>query len=467
MNHPHGQRSDLLHPDNERLPDQIKHFAAAINFRSEFWRDEDKLRSFFNVQGHKQYYVENIIQYVRSRFDFYHLWQRQVIGTITVVRNEQNVDMTNLDPNQSRVLAIAKDFLRERTEAYDDIPEANLGVLDDDLSDETEDVDEYEQNLASATGIDWKKFLLVQGKPGTGKSFAVKAVIQHGIDQEYNVCCATPTGILTSTHRNQFVDDNFACDTIHSLFRYPVNENERPQINWDLGRYDLVVIDELSMVPTKVFSHIYNTFNQLHVRPVVVLCGDKQQQQPIETVEGKTQQTTGILNDANFYRNCIVVNFLEEHRCRDPLLQEYLNYLRYYKPSREFLKELFRRRTLCNSNVPSNQELADVLITHSEALVLTVSRNAVQQVNSIAIDFLFSGQIALAIIQYDNELEMSPVYRGMKLIVTRNRKKKKNGVVNGQTAIALTFHNKTLFLKLPDGNVVAIYLMTEITEQGE
>ena len=126
--------------------------------------------------------------------------------------------MTNLAPNQSRVLAIAKDFLRQRTEANDDIPEANLGVLDDDSSDETEDVDEYEQNLASATGIDWKKFLLVQGKPGTGKSFAVKAVIQHDIDQEYNVCCATPTGILTSTHRNQFVDDNFACDTIHSLF---------------------------------------------------------------------------------------------------------------------------------------------------------------------------------------------------------------------------------------------------------
>ena len=42
------------------------------------------------------------------------------------------------------------------------------------------------------------------------------------------------------------------------------------------------------MVPTTVFSHIYNTFNQLHVRPVVVLCGDKQEQQPIETVEGKT-----------------------------------------------------------------------------------------------------------------------------------------------------------------------------------
>ena len=135
--------------------------------------------------------------------------------------------------------------------------------------------------------------------------------------------------------------------TIHSLFKYPVSETERAQINWDLGRYDIVKIGELSMVPTKIFKHIFNTFNQLHVRPVVVLCGDKQQQQPIQTIEGRAQQTTGILNDADFCRNCIVVNFLEQHRCRDPLLQEYLNYLGYYKPCREFLRKLFRRRTLC------------------------------------------------------------------------------------------------------------------------
>ena len=77
-----------------------------------------------------------------------------------------------------------------------------------------------------------------------------------------------------------------AIPTIHSLFKYPVNETERAQINWDLGGYDIVIIGELSMVPTKIFKHIFNTFNQLHVRPVVILCGDKQQQQPIQTIEG-------------------------------------------------------------------------------------------------------------------------------------------------------------------------------------
>ena len=113
---------------------------------------------------------------------------------------------------------------------------------------------------------------------------------------------------------------------------------------------------------------------------------------------------------AEFYKNCIVINFLEQHRCRDPLLQEYLSYLRYYKPARPFLKELFRGRTLCSNASPSDREIADVLIRHSDALVLKVSRNAAQRLNSIAIDYVFARQVPLAIIQYANEVEMTPVY---------------------------------------------------------
>ena len=67
-------------------------------------------------------------------------------------------------------------------------------------------------------------------------------------------------------------------------------------VNWGLGQFDVLIIDELSMVPEKIFRHIASTFQQLHVRPVVILCADQQQQQPITTVEGKTRQTEDILN---------------------------------------------------------------------------------------------------------------------------------------------------------------------------
>jgi len=72
------------------------------------------------------------------------------------------------------------------------------------------------------------------------------------------------------------------------------------------------------MVPKEIFSHIANSLNQLHVRPVVLLCRDQQQQQPIQTVEGRTTQTKGFLYDKEFYKPCIVFNFLQQHRCSDP-----------------------------------------------------------------------------------------------------------------------------------------------------
>ena len=130
-------------------------------------------------------------------------------------------------------------------------------------------------------------------------------------------------------------DENFASDTIHNAFRYPVDVNERPQINWDLANYDLIVI-ELSMVPSIVFDHILMTLQELHVRPVV-LCGDQQQQQPIATVDGKIRPTIGVLQNKALYKNSVVVNFINQHRCVDQEFQDILNVIRCYKPSRRTL----------------------------------------------------------------------------------------------------------------------------------
>lgn len=55
-------------------------------------------------------------------------------------------------------------------------------------------------------------------------------LIQFNYMGQYDLHCVTPTGIFTSSYRNQFVDENFLCDTIHSLFIYPASANDMPQI---------------------------------------------------------------------------------------------------------------------------------------------------------------------------------------------------------------------------------------------
>ena len=94
-----------------------------------------------------------------------------------------------------------------------------------------------------------------------------------------------------------------------------------------------------------------------------------------------------------------------------------------------------------------------------------MSRKATHTINRIAVEQLFAKEAPLAHVKYDNEIDMSPIYKKMKVIITQNRDKK-NGVVNGQTATVLYWHRKTIILKLPNKNIVAIHQMTEKDQEG-
>lgn len=54
----------------------------------------------------------------------------------------------------------------------------------------------------------------------------------------------------------------------------------------------------------------------------------------------------------------------------------------------------------------------------------------------------------------------------MSVIMTQNSDKK-NGVINGQTAHILNYKQGTVFLKLPNSNIVAVHLVMQLTETGE
>ena len=71
-------------------------------------------------------------------------------------------------------------------------------------------------------------------------------------------------------------------------------------VNYALNRFDLVVIDETSMVSPQSFTMVAATLNRLNYRPIVVMAGDKCQQQPLHTVDGKVSTTTSIFNDNTF-----------------------------------------------------------------------------------------------------------------------------------------------------------------------
>ena len=70
----------------------------------------------------------------------------------------------------------------------------------------------------------------------------------------------TPTGFLATIYAAQFLDevdtDTIQCSVVNTL---------QPQINWELMRYDIVVIDEISMVPKSIKQHALFTVDQISV----------------------------------------------------------------------------------------------------------------------------------------------------------------------------------------------------------
>ena len=129
---------------------------------------------------------------------------------------------------------------------------------------------------------EWMQFMMLSGKPGSGKSHLLLTCINHALGSDSTVVVAAPTGILAQTFANT-LDGDVHCDTLHSLFCFS-DTPENCRYNWTLNQYDVICIDEISQVSVPLFKHIMSTLSKLFVRPLVLLSGDFAQQQPLGPV---------------------------------------------------------------------------------------------------------------------------------------------------------------------------------------
>ena len=118
---------------------------------------------------------------------------------------------------------------------------------------------------------DWKRFPMVLGKRGTGKSFTFRQCIACAL-QNGLTTCVTPTGTLACTCKDLY-SDAITCDTSHSIFQFISHATTLYSINSHLSQYDVIFIDEISQVS-----------------------GDFCQQQPLATKNGKTIQAKNIFS---------------------------------------------------------------------------------------------------------------------------------------------------------------------------
>ena len=91
----------------------------------------------------------------------------------------------------------------------------------------------------------------------------------------------------------------FRINIQHAEFNQQQSEGGVGTTNLALTHFDLIIVDEVSMVSLEIFHHFLYTLASLPRRPLVIFSGDKAQKQPIATVGNRIMQVPSIFDDPN------------------------------------------------------------------------------------------------------------------------------------------------------------------------
>lgn len=120
---------------------------------------------------------------------------------------------------------------------------------------------------------------IITGGPGTGKTTIINGILRmykyinklSNTVMEKNVCLLAPTGRAAKRMSDAC---NFPSSTIHRLLKWNLDTKEFGVNEYNTVNYDLIIIDEVSMVDTELFASLLKGIN-LNVH--LVLVGDDSQ----------------------------------------------------------------------------------------------------------------------------------------------------------------------------------------------
>ena len=448
FHHPHRHPTELRHLEEETMPSCIRHFVQAVTLQPERWTTPEQIRSQFEEEGHRSSHLTTIVAYVLALHDILRLWRLRVVdGRIGTL---QSISIQQLYPLSLYQTAILQDIIQSVEERQSFLDQTS--------------------HPASSSNQQWSKFRVLLGKPGTGKSQVLIRAIHHVIQEEYKVLIAAPVALLAQAYRSIFGPD-VETETIHAAFHIPINEEASHDINSALNRHDVIIIDEASLVSAPTFSCIETTLNRLNCRPVVILAGDKCQQQPLQTIQERVSNTISVLNDATFDSNNSVKHTLHhQFRILDLNYARFVDLIRQMQPYQAQLNEFQEDIVLYRCGEVNNEQIFQAFQKSSNTTMMTVSRaEAAQRVNEIVGNRIFANEVPLTTVRCSSIVESTPIYphRGMKVLITENRDKTSR-IVNGQEATVVSCHRNTLLIQFPDQQRAFVYPVTHhVQGQGE
>jgi hypothetical protein len=276
------------------------------------------------------------------------------------------------------------------------------------------------------------------GPPGTGKTAVTYLSVDYALRQGGYVLFSVYTAQMASRIRQLFANHplkrQIRIDTCHSCFGLDQEFVDAP-ILFD---YALIVVDEIGQLNGNHTDDILKLRNIVDCVPAMGFVGDKWQMAGF----GDRRPWDSVL----WKRATFTHKLVHQFRCKDPAFQELLDMLRTNKPEgaqwTKLKREFLRTNKAWEWHEPDVSDVRRLLLKHPDATLLAITREAVELLNSLAIEAKYPRRAPIIVIggdlesnpaNYDENKRLLPerslqplrlpIHVGMQVYMTRNVRK--------------------------------------------
>ena len=450
-----------------KVPQHYRNFALALLRAPEMWEDDGDIKKQMELEAHNKAMVETILHKVRAQRA---LVKAYLAGELCLEDEEEDGAEEQGDPARRRP---------KWTDAQQRLWNHVCPIVERAVkAAQAEDDDEIEE-LCREAADDRARMLFADGPPGTGKTFVVHELIRHWHAKGARVLFVLPTGQLASEMRASH--PHIDVDTYHGGLWLHRDISETLGI---MTQYDLVVLDEVSMLTDAQFERVVAMWRAADKLPCLLMLGDFWQLPIVDRQARRCEES------CLWSPSVKVVRFSEQIRCKDPALQKKLDCLRTAVPSKRQCNKIKRHHRAWKQFEPSPWDILELFRKHPDTTIVACTRRGAALINDLATQVLFEdrhktplgtlgldyqgnesnyveegGQTKLK----DGPLQpcVTEVYEGQRVFLTRNMDKE-NGFVNGMPAVIESYDSgsQCLVVVTKLGTTLAVHKCTEEVEDS-